>query len=271
MAADGVTTAPKTTSAVGAPRPRIHVKSAQKSFAGRVVVDIDDLLLGEEPIEGLIGPNGAGKTTLMRMIMHSIPLDAGTVTLTRPGQADVVLSELPANRLAGLGVVKSNQVIMDFDKLTIWDSLLLSVAEARYEQPQRIRSEQTVFDTHEAEMRRYLDYFEFDDPTTYALSAGEKKLLDIIRCLLLKPSFLLLDEPTAGLPEHLTEKVMDAVRELSDQGTTVVVVEHDLKVIWNLSQRVLFMAEGSVVLTGDPASIREHKTVVEKYLGEGHV
>jgi len=167
--------------------------------------------------------------------------------------------------------VKTNQVIMDFDKLTIWDSLLLSVSETRFEQPQRVFSEGAVFRRHEEEIRHYLDYFGFDDPTTFALSAGEKKLLDIIRGLLLKPSFLLLDEPTAGLPDDLTEKVMQVVRQLAAEGTSVVIVEHDLNLIWNLCDEVHFMAEGSVVLSGDPESIREHHTVVEKYLGEGHV
>ena len=153
-------------------------------------------------------------------------------------------------------MVKSNQVIMDFDKLTIWDSLLLAAAEARYEQPHRIFSERTVFKRHEDEIRHYLDYFGFADPTAFALSAGEKKLLDIVRCLLLKPTFLLLDEPTAGLPDDLTEKVMTVVRELAAAGTSVVIVEHDLNVIWNLCDEVLFMAEGSVILRGDPQSIR---------------
>ena len=91
----------ETMSAVQVERPRIRVRAAQKSFAGRVVVDIDDIIFGESPIEGLIGPNGAGKTTLMRMIMHSIPLDTGTITLDRPDAEDVVLSTLPASRLAG--------------------------------------------------------------------------------------------------------------------------------------------------------------------------
>jgi branched-chain amino acid transport system ATP-binding protein len=252
-------------------RPQIRVQGAVKSFSGRVVVDVDDLVLGEKPIEGLIGPNGAGKTTLMRMVMHSLPLDKGTVTLHPPDAGEVVLSSMPAQRMAHHGVVKSNQVIMDFDKLTIWDSLLLSVAEARYEQPYRVLSEGTVFKAHEEEMRHYLDYFGFDDPTTYALSAGEKKLLDIVRCLLLKPSFLLMDEPTAGLPEDLTEKVMDEMRRLASEDTSVVIVEHDLNVIWNVCDKVHFMAEGKVLLDGDPESIREHRTVVEKYLGEGHV
>ena len=252
-------------------RPRIRIQGAVKSFSGRVVVDVDELVLGDRPIEGLIGPNGAGKTTLMRMIMHSTPLDRGRISLLPPGGGELVLSGLPAHRMARHGVLKSNQVIMDFDKLTIWDSLLLSVAEARYEQPQRVFSEGTVFERHEEEIRRHLDYFGFADPTAFAMSAGEKKLLDIVRCLLLRPTFLLLDEPTAGLPEDLTEKVMSVIRELAAAGTTVVIVEHDLNVIWSLCDEVLFMAEGSVILRGAPQSIRENRTVVEKYLGEGHV
>jgi ABC-type branched-subunit amino acid transport system ATPase component len=257
--------------AVAVSRPLIHIEGAVKSFSGRVVVDVDDLVLGERPIEGLIGPNGAGKTTLMRMIMHSTPLDRGRISLRPPGEGEVELSRLPAHRMARYGVVKSNQVITDFDKLTIWDSLLLSVAEARYEQPQRIFAERAVFGRHEDELRHYLDFFRFADPTAFAMSAGEKKLLDIVRCLLLRPTFLLLDEPTAGLPGDLTDRVVAVIRELAAGGTSVIVVEHDLNVIWNLCDEVHFMAEGKVVLRGDPQSIRENRTVVEKYLGEGHV
>ncbi len=255
-------------------RPQIRIEGAVKSFAGRVVVDIDELVLGDSPIEGLIGPNGAGKTTLMRMIMHSAKLDRGKVTLRRGPEEDVeevVLSDLPTHRMAGLGVVKSNQVIMDFEKLTIWDSLLLSLAAAKYEHPHRIFSEAPLFEAHAEEAREYLDFFSFADPTGFAQSAGEKKLLDIVRCLLLKPRFLLLDEPTAGLPDELTEKVMEAIRRLASEGTSVVIVEHDLNVIWSISDEVHFMAEGNIILRGPPQTIRENRTVVEKYLGEGHV
>ncbi len=253
------------------PRPRIRIEGAVKSFSGRVVVDVDDLVLGESPIQGLIGPNGAGKTTLMRMVMHSTSIDRGRISLLPPDGREVVLSSLPPHLIARHGVVKSNQVIMDFDKLTIWDSLLLAVAEARYEQPHRIFSERAVFERHEGEIRHYLEYFGFRDPTAFALSAGEKKLLDIIRCLLLEPTFLLLDEPTAGLPAELTDKVMAVIRHLAAAGTSVVVVEHDLNLIWALCDEVLFMAEGKVILRGDPTTIRANATVVEKYLGEGHV
>ncbi len=129
---------------------------------------------------------------------------------------------------------------------------MLAVTEARYEQPQRVFAEESAFRRHEEEMRHYLELFGFEDPSTYALAAGEKKLLDIIRCLLLRPRFLLLDEPTAGLPDDLTEKVMAMIRELCAKGTSVVIVEHDLNVIWGLCDKVHFMAEGSVVLQGDP-------------------
>ncbi len=271
MAADVVAAPTPDATAAASARPRIRVQGAAKSFAGRVVVDVDDLVLGEHPIEGLIGPNGAGKTTLMRMVMHSTPLDRGTISFLPPEGEAVVLSGLPPWRIAHHGVVKSNQVITDFDKLTIWDSLMLAVTEGRYEQPQRIFSEGAAFRRHEAEMRHWLDYFGFADPTAFAMSAGDKKLLDIVRCLLLKPRFLLLDEPTAGLPEDLTEKVMTVMKELAASGTSVVIVEHDLNVIWSLCEEVHFMAEGKVVLRGDPRSIRENRTVVEKYLGEGHV
>lgn len=264
MAADGPGGAALT-------RPQIRVEGVAKSYSGRVVVDVDELVLGDRPIEGLIGPNGAGKTTLMRMIVHAVPLDRGRITLASSSGPELLLSSMPTDRIARQGVVKSNQLITDFDKLTILDSLLFAATEAEHERPHRIFTEQAVYERHREEIERLLDYFGFADPTAFALSAGQKKLLDIVRCLTLKPRFLLLDEPTAGLPDEVTEKVMTSLRELAAAGTSVVIVAHDLNVIWNLCDEVVFMAEGKVLLRGDPQSIREHRTIVEKYLGEGHV
>jgi ABC-type branched-subunit amino acid transport system ATPase component len=252
-------------------RPQIRVERVAKSYSGRTVVDVDELVLGDQPIEGLIGPNGAGKTTLMRMIVHAVPLDRGTITLRSPTQPELLLSSMPTEQIARHGVVKSNQLITDFERLTILDSLLFAVTESAYEAPHQLFSERTVFERHRDEIERLLDYFGLTDRTAFAMSAGEKKLLDIIRCLILRPRFLLLDEPTAGLPDDVTEKVMDALRELAAAGSTVVIVAHDLNVIWKLCDEVVFMAEGKALLRGDPQSIREHRTIVEKYLGEGHV
>jgi ABC-type branched-subunit amino acid transport system ATPase component len=265
---------PEPTTPANPGRPTLRIEGAVKSFDGRVVVDVAGLTLGSNPIEGLIGPNGAGKTTLMRMIMHSIKLDRGEITFF-PGEGSsegVVISSLPAHAISRLGVVKTNQVIQDFEKLTIWDSLLLSVAEPRDEGAFGFRSERRLWAHHEAEIQGYLDQLPFDNPHGFAKSAGEKKLLDIIRCLLLRPKVLLLDEPTAGLPADVRDRVMQLIKQKATQeNVSVVIVEHDLNVIWSFSDYVHFMAEGSVVLQGNPAWIREHETVVEKYLGKGHV
>jgi ABC-type branched-subunit amino acid transport system ATPase component len=263
----------ESTAVMSATRPTLRVEGAIKSFDGRVVVDVPDLTLGRNPVEGLIGPNGAGKTTLMRMIMHSTKLDQGKVTFFADGSGEgVAISTKPAHAIASLGVVKTNQVIQDFEKLTIWDSLLLAVAKKRDERSYRLFGERRLWAEHEAEIQGYLDLLRFENPFGFAKSAGEKKLLDIIRCLLLRPKVLLLDEPTAGLPADMRDRVMELIKKkATEENVSVVIVEHDLNVIWSLSDYVHFMAEGSVVLQGDPAWIRAHETVVEKYLGKGHV
>ncbi len=129
-----------------------------------------------------------------------------------------------------------------------------------------------MFRVHEEEIRHYLDYFGFADPMGFALSAGEKKLLDIVRCLLLRPTFLLLDEPTAGLPDDLTEKVMVVIREPGCDrhrgGHRGARSQRDLEPV----RRGPLHGGGQRRPARQPAvEIREHRTVVEKYLGEGHV
>jgi ABC-type branched-subunit amino acid transport system ATPase component len=262
----GVTTG----TAVTPPEPatRLHLRQMRKSFGGRKVVDIPDLALGRHGIEGLIGPNGAGKTTLMNLVTQKLRLDSGTVHYSANGNGAVNITGMPIDRVARLGVVKTNQIIRDFDGLTIRDSLLLALAAPRYERFYRIASESRLRRETEAEIQGYLDYFHITDVDTHALSAGEKKLLDIIRCLLVKPRLLLMDEPTAGLPEDQTRRVMDLmIRKASDEDVSIVIVEHDLGLIWEVCEFVHFMAEGEILAQGTPAEIRKSKTVAEKYLG----
>ena len=124
-------------------------------------------------------------------------------------------------------------------------------------------------DDIEDEIEALLDRFQFANADGPARSGGEKKLLDILRCLVAKPTMLLMDEPTAGLPEDLTAQVMDLVRNLVEQGEmTVVVVEHDLPMIWKYCEFVHFLSEGKILFDGTPEDVRSNKVVAEKYMGQ---
>lgn len=248
---------------------KLHLKNVMKRFGGRKVVDIKDLTLGTPCIEGLIGPNGAGKTTLINLISHKLRMDGGQILYYANG-SEIDISKKTFDEITRLGLVRTNQIIQDFQSLTIRDSLLLSFATPKYEKFYSIFSEKKLRKAAEQEIEKYLDYFHFENPDGHALSAGEKKLLDIIRCLLLKPKVLLLDEPTTGLPKDQTNKVVAMMRKkTSEEGMSILVVEHDLDLIWEISENVYFMAEGEILIQGPPDEVRKNKTVVKKYMGEG--
>lgn len=249
---------------------KLHLKNITKSFGGRKVVDIPDLTMGHYGIEGLIGPNGAGKTTLINLISHKLKMDSGQVLYYSNGD-EIDITKQTFDGIARLGMVRTNQIIQDFNSLSIRDSLLLSMATYRHERFWAIFSENKLRKEAEAEIEGYLDYFHFDNPDGNALSAGEKKLLDIIRCLLLKPKFLLMDEPTTGLPQDQTDLVLAMMRnKIKDEGMSILIVEHDLDLIWGVSDNVYFMAEGEILIQGPPSEVRKNKTVVKKYMGEGN-
>ena len=248
---------------------KLHLKNVMKRLGGRKVVDIKDLSLGTHGIEGLIGPNGAGKTTLINLITHKLKMDQGQVFYYSNGNK-IDISAKPIDEIARSGMVRTNQIIQDFQSLTITDSLLLSLATPMYEQFYKIYSENKLRQDVEQEIEKYLEYFRFENPEGHALSAGEKKLLDIIRCLLLKPKVLLMDEPTCGLPQDQTELVIELMRKkTAEEGMSILIVEHDLDLIWGICENVYFMAEGEILIQGPPEEVKNHKTVVEKYMGEG--
>lgn len=251
---------------------KLQIKNVTKSFDGRKVVDVPELTLGRHGIEGLIGPNGAGKTTLMNVVTRKLMPDTGQV-IYRPNGEEIDVSNIGLDDIARLGVVRTTQIIQDFENLSIMDSMLLSLSSDRHERFWKVgRAEADLRREAKEEIETYFDFFRFENPQGHALSAGEKKLLDIIRCLLLKPKFLLMDEPTVGLPIDQTEKVMELMKKKTvEEGMSILIVEHDLDLIWNVSEYVHFMAEGEIQIQGTVDEIRSHKTVVEKYIGKSHV
>lgn len=246
---------------------KLSVQNLTKSYTLHPVLNIEEGSFGAHGLEGLIGPNGAGKSTLMGLLTRRIAATTGDVTF-ETDETTHDLAKYEAYQVARLGVIKTNQRIQNFESLSIRDSLRLAAMSHELETLRSIFSESQTTDEIEAEIDGYLQEFPFADPDGYANSGGEKKLLDILRCLIAKPRMLLMDEPTAGLPEDLTQQVMAHVKAKVDAGNmTVVIVEHDLELIWSYCRYVHFLSEGELLFHGPPDKVKKNRTVAEKYMG----
>ena len=246
----------------------LYIKKAVKRFGGKTVVNVEDIRFGVHRIEGLIGPNGAGKSTLINLITQKLKLTEGEIIYYN-GEETIHNNKNSLDSLARKNLVRSNQVIQDFDSLTIIDSMLLSFAGTKYEKFYKLFNEKELRKAAKEKIEYYLDYFHFDFPEGHALSAGEKKLLDIIRCLILNPKFLLLDEPTAGLPQDQSDQVIDLLQKKTiEDNMRVLIVEHDLELIWRVCDHIHFMADGQILIQGTADEIKSNDIVNKKYIGE---
>lgn len=238
-----------------------------KSYTGHTVLDVSSASFGSHGVEGLIGPNGAGKSTLLGCLTRRIEATTGDVRFSPDGDAQSLM-KLQSFEVARLGLVKTNQRIQNFDSLTIRDSLRMAATPTDQQDWRSVWKMPPPNDQLESEIDALLDRFPFSDPAGYANSGGEKKLLDILRCVIVKPKMLLMDEPTAGLPEEITKDVMRLVHEKVDAGEmTVVIIEHDLDLIWSNCTFVHFLSEGSILFDGKPEEVKKNRTVAKKYMG----
>lgn len=246
---------------------RLEAENLTKSYHQHEVVNIPKVAFGAVGLEGLIGPNGAGKSTLMGLLTRRIPPTSGKIRLDT-GKGTKSLNPLRSHEVARIGLIKTNQRIQGFDSLTIRDSLRLAMTSPKDEGFMSIFARERDTEEVEEKVSYYTEAFPFSDRNGYARSGGEKKLVDILRCLIAEPKLLLMDEPTAGLPDDITHKVMGMVREKVAAGTMrVVVVEHDLPLIWEYCDYVHFLSEGSILFEGEPDEVKSNRVVAEKYMG----
>jgi ABC-type branched-subunit amino acid transport system ATPase component len=246
---------------------KLRMQNLTKSYHAHPVLNVADATLGTHGLEGLIGPNGAGKSTMMGLLTRRIEATTGTVELEKDA-ATLPLNPLQSHQVARLGLVKTNQRIQGFPSLTIRDNLRLAATAHSAETYLGALRGEKPDDAIEAEIDGYLEQFNFADPDGFAKSGGEKKLLDILRCLIVKPRMLLMDEPTAGLPDDVTQQVMKLVGAKVKAGEmTVVIVEHDLELIWKYCAYVHFLSEGEILFHGTPDDVKKNRVVAEKYMG----
>jgi branched-chain amino acid transport system ATP-binding protein len=233
---------------------------------------LNDVNLSVEPgtVHAIIGPNGAGKSTLLNCLVGRLAPDTGTITFD--GRSLIGVRPHEINQ-AGISRVFQTPEI--FAELTLLENVMIP-AFARRDGAftmnawspaagQRSVMEQAMDTLSELRLS--------DKAMEMAghLSRGDKRRLELGMCLVQNPKLLLLDEPTAGMSRADTNRTIDLLKEIGDRGITMVVIEHDMHVVFSLAERISVMAQGTVIVEDEPTRIKGDKRVQDAYLGGAHL
>jgi ABC-type branched-subunit amino acid transport system ATPase component len=216
-----------------------------------VANDKISLSVNEGQIVGLIGPNGSGKTTLFNCVTGIERLDAGRVSFR--GER---IDGLKPWQIARRGIGRTFQVIRVFPELTALENLLVVTRGARAEAERRGR-----------ELLEFVKLTKLAGEYAGNLSYGQQKLVEFVRMLMTDPTLILLDEPAAGVNRTLLNDLLEAVSRLRDAGKTVLLVEHDMKVVMGLCETVFVLDHGEKIAEGPPGAIQSDERVIEAYFG----
>ncbi len=215
-------------------------------------------------ITSVIGPNGAGKTTLLNVISGVSRPDAGRVRL---GERD--LSALPAHRVARAGVARTYQTSQLFAGMSVLDNVLVGLQRGRLGSPVAPRRAAGSPDLAvAASLLDFVGYAGSLDVSAGALAHVDRRLVEIARALATRPAVLLLDEPAAGLSAEDTRRVGALLRAIADCGVAVLLVEHDMALVMDVSAHVIVLDAGRVLAEGSPAEVQADPAVRAAYLGE---
>ena len=251
--------------------PILVVDGIRRAFGGLVAVDVDHLEVQRNKITALIGPNGAGKTTFFNLITGFDTPNSGTWTYNGED-----MGQLPAHRVALKGMVRTFQLTKALSRLTVMENMKLGAQNQRGENLFRCfnhRAWRPQENEIEARADNLLDRFKMDhmrDEFAGNLSGGQRKLLEMARALMTEPALIMLDEPMAGVNPALTQSLLGHVKELRDEGRTVMFVEHDMDVVRDISDWVVVMAEGRIIAEGTHEEIGSNSDVIDAYLGRDH-
>ncbi len=252
----------------------LNVESVSVNFGGLAALKRVSIAIEEGEIVGLIGPNGAGKTTLFNCLSAFQPLSEGHIRFR-----GTALEKLAPHQVAALGLARTFQTSRIFKRMTVlehllvgrhlhqraglWGAIARPVWITREEEETRERGRKIValFGNH---LLPHLDAF------ADSLSYANKRRLEIARALVSEPRLLLLDEPTAGMNPHESADVVQLMRTVRDMGVTVLLIEHDMRVIMGVSERIVVLDHGEKIAEGRPEEIRADEAVIRAYMGSRH-
>jgi len=257
----------------GAPKPDpiLVADEVIRQFGGLTAVDVAHIEIQRGAITALIGPNGAGKTTFFNLLTGFDQPDKGTWSFN--GRA---LSGVAAHRVARLGMVRTFQLTKALSRLSVIENMRLGATGQRGENVFRALFK-SIWGTQEREITERADdllaRFKLDSKRgdfAGSLSGGQRKLLEMARALMVAPEMVMLDEPMAGVNPALTQSLLGHVKDLREDGMTVLFVEHDMDMVRDISDWVIVMAQGKVIAEGPPDAVMGDQRVIDAYLGQHH-
>jgi branched-chain amino acid transport system ATP-binding protein len=247
----------------------LEVRGLVKRFLGVIAVGGIDLTVEPGELVAVIGPNGSGKTTLFNCVAGVLPVDAGRV---RFRERDV--TGIAPHRMARLGLARTFQLASVFPRLTVQDNLLVFLQQHQEEsllgrlfRTGRLRRLEAQAVDRARAMLDLVELTRYAEAPAGTLSYGQKKLLAFAAALMPEPALLLLDEPAAAVNPTMINQMKRHIVALNRQGTTVLLVEHNMEVVMDVSQRIVVLDHGQKIAEGPPEAIRRDPRVLEAYFG----
>ena len=239
------------------------------AFGGLMAIANLNFQVKKGVIKAIIGPNGAGKTTLFNVITGTFPPTEGEVQFK--GRT---IEKLKAHQIAKLGISRTFQTVELFTNMTVLENVMvgchtrtqLSVIASGLRLP-RFRRVEKHMRTRAMEILDFIGLADKAEESSDSLPLGERKILEIGRALATEPELVCLDEPAAGLNETETRAAADLIRRIKDKGITILLVEHDMKVIMGISDEIMVLNYGEKIAEGSPMEIQNNHQVIEAYLG----
>ncbi len=234
----------------------LKVINASRHFGSLAAVDKLSFQVNSGEVFGIAGPNGSGKTTLMNIITQVIPPTDGEIIFN-----GTPIHKMEAPMICHLGIARTFQKPTVFESMSVWDNMVIGLT---------FGSNHNKLQRDKDKVKSILEFVGFEKPLDKIageLIINDRKKLMLAIALATDPKLLILDEPCAGLNALESKEAIELIGLVAKKGTTVMLIEHNMKVLMNISDRVMIMDHGTLLCLGTPAEVSTNKQVIEKYLG----